>query len=157
MEEGTKLRVVCLNVWGIPDIFTQAPGHIEKLGLGRLSKKERMQRIASRFSEFDVICLQEVWMKSDIEYFIQEANQQNLTHWRCFPSGRKLKVISTILRLNHQWGNSVNKHSSAFGVGSGMIILSRFPIEYSDFQLFSLCGKPQRLHHGTQDCSQVLK
>lgn len=148
MEGRDKLRVVTLNVWGIPDIFTRAPSETKKLGFGKLSRSERIQRIASRFFEFDVICLQEVWMKSDIDFFIQKAIEQEITHWRYFPSGRRLKSVSSVLRVNARWGSTVAKESSAFGFGSGMIILSRYPIGFSDFQMFSLCGKPQRLHHG---------
>ena len=141
-----RLRVVSLNIWGLPDLLNRAPGKINRFGYGKVARSERLRRIISRLDEFDVICFQEVWVRSDRKKLIAAASECGLTHWRYFHSGRSLSFLSRLFGWDEDFGDG--KLFSGLGIGSGMLIVSRYPISRSEYRSFSLCGKPQRFHHG---------
>jgi hypothetical protein len=106
-----------------------------------------MERIAGRLGDFDVVCLQEVWVRTDRTLLVEAAAAAGLPHWRSFVSGRRLSSVSLLLGLDECVGDGSKK--SGFGIGSGLLILSRYPIIRSTFRLFRLCGKVQRFYqHG---------
>jgi hypothetical protein len=86
-----------------------------------------MQRIAQRLYDWDVVTLQEMWIESDRQLVIESAASIGLVHHHYF-------------------------RSNNFG-GSGLLVLSRYAVIETDFFYYRLCGKPQRLHHGTPNNS----
>ena len=104
-----RVRVATLNVWGLPEPFSE-----------RLPK--RMKAIGARLAELDldVIAFQEVWTRE---------------------AYRLLRAAGRRIGLLHKW----RKHS--LFDGSGLLVLSRLPIEAKRFDEFSLRGLPERLDH----------
>ncbi|OBZ87048.1 Inositol phosphosphingolipids phospholipase C [Choanephora cucurbitarum] len=93
-------------------------------GLYVVSKKRkfRLEAIADKISQedYDLVALQEVWMPSDVE-LIQQKTQSTLPFAKHFYSG---------------------------ALGSGLVILSRFPILSSSYLQFSLAGRPFKIFQG---------
>ncbi|XP_017891097.1 putative neutral sphingomyelinase [Ceratina calcarata] len=85
-------------------------------------RKARMAAIAEKFSKesYDVICLQEVWSIDDFK-MIKAKTQEQLPYSHYFYSGV---------------------------VGSGICILTRFPIKDVMFHKWPLNGYVHKLHHG---------
>ena len=83
----------------------------------------RMRAIGSRIGQFDldVIAFQEIW-RSDARQILEAAGQR--------------------AGLPHRW------HSGAHLGGSGLLVLSRFPIEKARFERFDLGGLARRIDHG---------
>ncbi|GAN09606.1 DNase I-like protein [Mucor ambiguus] len=82
----------------------------------------RLRAIAKALEQqnCDIITLQEVWVQKDFEY-IQETVKQTLPHTAYFYSG---------------------------ALGSGLAILSRFPIISTTYHRYALNGKPLKFWHG---------
>ena len=95
------LRVLTLNCWGVP---------------GTQSRAKRMAAIgiALRHRAFDVVCLQEVWLASDVE--------------------RVVEFASPALPYSHWFRGGF--------VGSGLLTLSRHPIVATSFHRYTLNGTP---------------
>eukprot|EP00475_Leptophrys_vorax_P021673 TRINITY_DN29453_c0_g1_i1.p1 TRINITY_DN29453_c0_g1~~TRINITY_DN29453_c0_g1_i1.p1 ORF type:complete len:490 (+),score=119.16 TRINITY_DN29453_c0_g1_i1:436-1905(+) len=104
-------RVLTLNCWGVPISSYREP---------------RMAMIGRRLAEsnYDIVCLQEVWFDRD---------------WQ---------IIRTALRDN---AHTQLRHAHRFrsgAIGSGIVILSRFPIIEASFQCFNSSGKFYKFWHG---------
>jgi len=82
----------------------------------------RMRAIAERLPEFDadLVALQEIWTESARNTLIE--------------AGRKAGLV-------HAW------HNPAVRSGSGLMILSRFPIRAHSFEAFELGGFPEAIQH----------
>ncbi|KAL0137396.1 Endonuclease/exonuclease/phosphatase [Mucor lusitanicus] len=82
----------------------------------------RLRAIAQALAQqqCDIITLQEVWVQKDFEY-IQQAVEQTLPYTTYFYSG---------------------------ALGSGLAILSRFPILSTAYHRYALNGKPLKFWHG---------
>jgi endonuclease/exonuclease/phosphatase family metal-dependent hydrolase len=106
MKSG--LRFLTLNCWGLPFLTPQ--------------KNRRLDAITEtiRNGKWDVVALQEVWMKSDQERIIKNSG---------FP-----------------YHVSFSRRFRLFG--AGLIVLSRYPIIESDFHTFAVKGFPHRLTEG---------
>ncbi|KAI8378523.1 Endonuclease/exonuclease/phosphatase [Blakeslea trispora] len=93
-------------------------------GLYVVSKQRRfrLEAIADKISQedYDLVALQEVWMPSDFE-MIRERTQAALPFAKHFYSG---------------------------ALGSGLVLLSRFPILSSSYVQFSLAGRPFKIFQG---------
>ncbi|KAI9484655.1 Endonuclease/exonuclease/phosphatase [Zychaea mexicana] len=93
-------------------------------GLKIVSKKRRfrLKAIADAIStaEYDIVTLQEIWMWEDFDYLKQQT-QSTLPYAKCFYSG---------------------------ALGSGLAILSRFPIVSTSYFRYSLAGRPLKVLHG---------
>lgn len=147
-DEKVSLRVATLNIWGLPDLLNGAPRKTKAYSFGYLTRSERMRRIISRIKDFDIICFQEVWLRSDRYELIKAGKEFGLSEWRYFHSGRMLSFLSKIVGFDEFLGNDMKKAFSGFGIGSGMLILSKYPICDTRYRPFTLCGKPQRVQHG---------
>lgn len=117
------IKIVSLNCWGLPDRFTYPtqPG-VERTGVLPPNRVERMRNIAARVGEWDIVTFQELWVPWDRPVIIEAAREQGLVH-------------------SHYWRSNL--------VGSGLLIVSRYPIIDTDFYKYRLCGKPQRHRHGS--------
>ncbi|KAG2230775.1 hypothetical protein INT48_001677 [Thamnidium elegans] len=93
-------------------------------GLNIVSKerKFRLHAIADRISleDYDIVALQEIWMRDDFEYM-------------------KAKVATKL---------PFTKYFSSGTLGSGLAILSRFPILSSTYLKFTLAGRPLKILQG---------
>jgi endonuclease/exonuclease/phosphatase family metal-dependent hydrolase len=106
MQSG--LKILTLNCWGLPFITPQ--------------KNRRLDAIAKmvKHGPWDIVALQEIWLKKDQERIIKEAG---------FP-------------YSHVFGpNSIT-------VKSGLVLLSRHKILKSDFHKFQVSGFPHRVQEG---------
>jgi sphingomyelin phosphodiesterase 2 len=56
--------------------------------------------------------------------------------WYLRDEARKVGLVHC-----HYWRSNL--------IGSGQMLLSRYPIVATDFYKYTLCGKPQRTNHGT--------
>ncbi|MCK5805937.1 MAG: endonuclease/exonuclease/phosphatase family protein, partial [Lentisphaeria bacterium] len=94
-------------------------------GLKHLSshRAERMPAIGARLAELnpDLIGFQEAFVKADRDALLIPLRKAGLEHHRYFPSGL---------------------------VGSGLLVVSRYPIEEAFFFRYSAGGKPHRVDHG---------
>ncbi|CAO3652756.1 unnamed protein product [Mucor fragilis] len=113
------------------DMFNSAPQpstlsvlSLNCWGLNIVAKKRklRLRAIANRVSQeqYDIVALQEVWMWEDFDY-IKEQTRDVLPYTKYFHSGT---------------------------LGSGLAILSRFPILSSSYLKFTLAGKPLKVFQG---------
>ena len=108
-EGAMRVRVATLNVWALPEPFSE-----------RLTG--RMKAIGSRMAELDldVMAFQEVWT----------------------PEARRLlRKAGYRAGLDHAW------YKDSFLGGSGLLVLSRLPIEAKSFDRFMLRGYPERIDH----------
>ncbi|CAG9865285.1 unnamed protein product [Phyllotreta striolata] len=103
-----EFKVLTLNCWGIP--------YVSK------DRKNRMKAIACylKNSEYDVVCLQEVWTDGDFDLIKNES--------------------SNIYPYVHYFYSGV--------IGSGLCILSKHVIEEAFFHQWSLNGYIHKIHHG---------
>ncbi len=99
------LRVLTLNVWGIPVASDRA---------------DRMQAIGEQITALapDIVTLQEALALEDRERIVNYLAPGQWPYSHYFPSGI---------------------------VGSGLMIISRFPVVDADFYRFRLSGRPERL------------
>jgi sphingomyelin phosphodiesterase 2 len=126
LENPHQLRVLSLNIWGLPDILgAWLHTYPHKVA----PREERVQRIAEAFQHYDVIALQEVWLPADRQSLVQIAASFGIRYSHYFRAGM---------------------------VGSGLFVLSRFPISSPRFYCYTINGKPQRLHHGDWHASKGL-
>ncbi|KAI7855527.1 Endonuclease/exonuclease/phosphatase [Circinella umbellata] len=93
-------------------------------GLNFVSKKRRfrLKAIADAIShaDHDIVTLQEIWMWEDFDYLKQQT-QFTLPYAKCFYSG---------------------------ALGSGLAILSKYPIVSTSYFRYSLAGRPLKVFHG---------
>ena len=106
----TDLKILSLNVWGVPYVT---------------DKRRRIRALCAALAhtDYDIICLQEVWDRKDLRAIITGAAAGGLTYHHYFASQ---------------------------GYGSGLIVLSRYPIMKTAFHRFELDGSlggTWRLHH----------
>jgi endonuclease/exonuclease/phosphatase family metal-dependent hydrolase len=112
MVESKKIhpgfKILTLNCWGLPFLTPH--------------KNRRLDAISEiiRNGNWDVIALQEVWLKSDQQRLIRNSG---FKHSVVFDAGSRF-------------------------IGSGMILLSKFKILKSDFHRFRVMGFPHRLDQG---------
>jgi len=103
------ISVLTLNCWGI--------------GMG-VSKDRvaRFRAIAQHLadSDYDIVCLQEVWCPSDYRTIVDVARD--------------------VLPFNHFFDNGI--------IGTGTCILSKAPIQDATFHEFSMNGYPHKVFHG---------
>ncbi|KAI8984390.1 Endonuclease/exonuclease/phosphatase [Mycotypha africana] len=96
----------------------------KKRGLYIVAKQRqfRLEAIANNIAQknYDIVALQEVWMLEDVEY-IKEKTKNNLPFAHHFRSGT---------------------------LGSGLILLSKFPVLSSSYLKFSLAGRPLKVFQG---------
>ncbi|KAL9549980.1 hypothetical protein MBANPS3_004948 [Mucor bainieri] len=96
----------------------------KKRGLNIVAKKRklRLRAIADRVGQeqYDIVALQEVWMWEDFDY-IKEQTRDVLPYTKYFHSGT---------------------------LGSGLAILSRYPMLSSSYLKFTLAGKPLKVFQG---------
>lgn len=102
------LNVLTLNSWGIP--YTA-------------DYPLRAQALAATLarSDYDIVCLQEVWTRSGMHLLTRAARSGGLVHAQHFPSGV---------------------------MGSGLLTLSRYPIIDADFYRYRLGGTVETIWHG---------
>ncbi|XP_031840231.1 neutral sphingomyelinase [Nomia melanderi] len=86
------------------------------------NREDRMKAIAEKFAteNYDVICLQEVWSVNDFK-MIKARTQEQLPYSHYFYSGV---------------------------LGSGICVLSKYPIEDVMFHKWTLNGYVHKVHHG---------
>ncbi|KAI7877007.1 DNase I-like protein [Lichtheimia hyalospora FSU 10163] len=93
-------------------------------GLNIVSKKRRFRlcAIADAISntDYDIVALQELWMPEDFEYLKQQT-QSMLPYANLYYSG---------------------------ALGSGLAILSRYPIVSTSYSRYTLAGRPLKIFHG---------
>ncbi|KAI9301343.1 Endonuclease/exonuclease/phosphatase [Cunninghamella echinulata] len=93
-------------------------------GLYIVSKQRqfRLKAIAEAIhqSAYDIVTLQEVWVQKDFEY-IKNINSINLPYAKYFHSG---------------------------ALGSGLVILSKYPIIFTHYHQYTLAGRPLKVFHG---------
>jgi endonuclease/exonuclease/phosphatase family metal-dependent hydrolase len=118
-ETASGLRVLALNVFGLP---TPAISFVYP-ELRPDSPSERIRRLArERLGDFDLCVLTECWQAAD------------------------RRVLAEIAREEH--GLRYSHHFSAGVFGTGVMIVSRFPIVSTHFHRFRVNGRPQRVFHG---------
>ncbi|KAH9584321.1 Endonuclease/exonuclease/phosphatase [Trypanosoma melophagium] len=86
-------------------------------------RTERMAHFATKVTQYDVILLQELFSLSDYEIIIQSLPEE---------------VLAT---------RYIRRFPTAF-YGSGIAVISRFPIKSTLFFTFPLQGYPERVFHG---------
>jgi sphingomyelin phosphodiesterase 2 len=116
-----SLRVVTLNVWGLPDVITKRVKHKDPKWV-QGSRRSRIKEIGMRLAPYDLVGLQEVWLSEDREALKEYGLQSNLPYCHSFSSG----MLGT----------------------SGLMILSRFPILDVHFFRYKLNGQVIRVDHG---------
>lgn len=86
-------------------------------------RAERMQIIAREIVKMkpDIVGFQEVFVQADRDLLTTALRDAGLSHARYFPSGL---------------------------VGSGLLLVSRFPIESDGFIRYADGGRPEAVHHG---------
>jgi len=86
-------------------------------------RAERMPAIGARLAQLkpDLIGFQEAFVKADREVLLTALSMAGLVHHRYFPSGF---------------------------VGSGLLVVSRYPIEEAFFRRYTAGGKAYRVDHG---------
>ena len=125
-----SINIVSFNIWGLPDFITMRSGNPPSLP--HVQRSERMRAIgrhviqsnqpsADPCQRIDVICFQEAWIAADRAVLAALCRDAGLPHAHYF---------------NHGF------------VGSGLLIVSRFPFQRIDYLPYPLNGKPQRLQHG---------
>jgi len=127
MDSAQQLRVLTLNCWGLPDAITKVVYRKykdPKISKGRKWPKrtQRFAAIAYKLDSFDVICLQEVWIKEDQELLRSICKEKGISYSHVFSSG----LIGS----------------------SGLQILSRFPIKEVFFHQYRVNGAIYRVDHG---------
>eukprot|EP01118_Nematostelium_gracile_P009888 TRINITY_DN3352_c0_g1_i1.p1 TRINITY_DN3352_c0_g1~~TRINITY_DN3352_c0_g1_i1.p1 ORF type:complete len:370 (+),score=84.79 TRINITY_DN3352_c0_g1_i1:46-1110(+) len=88
----------------------------------KLNRTGRMRQISEKFSNYDVVCLQEMWVPEDQRFMIEAGAKIGLVHSHVYRSG----LIGT----------------------SGMLTLSRFPILDVHFHRYRVNGRILRIDHG---------
>jgi sphingomyelin phosphodiesterase 2 len=102
------LRAVTLNVWGLSYAT---------------DRDERIHAVSAKLSngDYDLVGLQEVWVRDDLEILKHGAYAGGLTHYHYFPSGV---------------------------IGSGLVVFCRYPIIDARFLRYRLAARKHRLWHG---------
>ena len=94
------VRFLTLNCWGLPDFILDVTYRKIK---NRPSLETRMELISRHFVDYDFVALQEVWLEKSATQLISAALKCGLIYSHSFNSG----IIGR----------------------SGLLVLSRFPIE----------------------------
>ncbi len=106
-EPPLPIRVVTFNAWGVP--------------VGSENKEARLARIGAALAELkpDVVALQELWSKDDLDAVQRDLAAAGLRHAERFPSR----------------------------FGSGLLVASRWQLSTAQFQRYALGGKPHAVWH----------
>jgi len=127
MDSSFQLRVLTLNCWGLPDFLTKVvyrrynkPQILNGRKWGK--RTQRIAAIANRLDEYDVVCLEEVWIQEDQELFRIIGKEKGLLYSHVFSSG----LLGS----------------------SGLQVLSRHPIQEVHFHRYRLNGQIFRVDHG---------
>lgn len=106
-EPPLPIRVVTFNAWGVP--------------VGSDHKEARLTRIGAALAALqpDVVALQELWSKDDLDLVQRDLAAGGLRHAERFPSR----------------------------FGSGLLVASRWQLSTAQFQRFALGGKPHAVWH----------
>lgn len=106
-EPPLAIRVVTFNAWGVP--------------VGSDHKEARLARIGAALAALqpDVVALQELWSKDDLDLVQRDLAAGGLRHAERFPSR----------------------------FGSGLLVASRWQLSTAQFQRFALGGKPHAVWH----------
>jgi sphingomyelin phosphodiesterase 2 len=97
---GKKIKVLTLNCWGLPDFITQ----LWKSKPNKIKRINRMKNISKELILYDIVCLEEVWLEQDKEFFKKICFKQGFSYFHSFNSG----IIGT----------------------SGLLVFSRFKISF---------------------------
>jgi len=114
------LRVLTLNCWGLPDAITAIV--YRKMKRTKPKRTERMKLIGKELENFDVVCLQEMWMKEDQLMLQQMGKDAGLNYSHVYASG----LINS----------------------AGLQIISRYPISEVHFHKYRVNGNILRVDHG---------
>lgn len=120
-QRAHALRLVSFNLWDLPDYVTE---FISKApGDPLINDQDRMVEIGKYINQqdFDIIGFQEAWQAGDRAILLHYCKYSNLTH-------------------NHYFDKGI--------VGSGLFIVSKYPIISIQYIQYPLNGKPQRLSQG---------
>lgn len=106
-EPPLPIRVVTFNAWGVP--------------VGSEHKEARLARVGAALAALqpDVVALQELWSKDDLDAVQRDLAAGGLRHAERFPSR----------------------------FGSGLLVASRWQLSTAQFQRFALGGKPHAVWH----------
>ncbi len=106
-EPPLPIRVVTFNAWGVP--------------VGSDDKEARLARIGAALAALqpDVVALQELWSREDLDLVQRDLAAGGLRHAERFPSR----------------------------FGSGLLVASRWQLSTAQFQRFALGGKPHAVWH----------
>ncbi|GJJ73659.1 sphingomyelin phosphodiesterase 2 [Entomortierella parvispora] len=121
MSDGTLLSVLTLNCWGLSQFSNDRLGRIKAIGrllAGPPVDPEHPEQEPR--SQYDVVGLQEVWHHSDF-LIIQE-------------------LVQDVLPFAKHWTSGL--------FGSGLVVLSRYPIQSVSLNRFKLNGDPYWFLHG---------
>ena len=109
-----SLRIMSLNMWGVPNVRHR----LERFG-------ELQEWLAKNPEELDIVCIQEIFVRHDVDRVVEGAWRGGLAYHHAFSAGPGFI------------------HSDA----PGLLVLSRFPIVDALFHRFSVNGKPHKIHH----------
>lgn len=118
---AAELRILSHNTWGIP---ISPFCHERHVALCKALFGASEQRCCCRY---DIITLQEVWHRRERELLIREAARAGLAHHHYFEPGCGFPLWSGV-------------------EGTGLMVLSRFPIACARYHRFSVSGCIYKLH-----------
>jgi len=119
-----NFKTLTLNCWGLPDAITRtftSPARKNSKWI-QPKRTDRIKEIGKRIAQFDLVCLQEVWMEEDFQTLVE--------------CGKK-----------HELDYSTRFYSGALGA-SGLAIISRYRIVEAHFWKYRLNGQVLRVDHG---------
>jgi len=116
------LRVLTFNCWGLPDFISKLAYNKDLLRKVKLPRQRRFQAIGTKLKEYDIVCLQEVWLPWDQKAMLEMGDNAGLIYSHVYSSG--------MLGSN------------------GLVLLSRFPIQDVFFHRFRVNGQVYRVDHG---------
>lgn len=89
-----KIRVLSLNIWGLPDIVTK-----RVFNYSQLSRTTRVKNICNKLNEYDIVGLQEVWLKRDKKSLVSAGVKAGLKYSHFFGSGIIGSGVSECCRI----------------------------------------------------------
>ncbi|GAA96490.1 hypothetical protein E5Q_03158 [Mixia osmundae IAM 14324] len=135
-----SLRILTLNIWGLKFVSKDRQARVRAIGdilaasgpstsgsndsrssTGSAKSTDALQSVSARSSGYDLVCLQEVWVRADGEHLKLRARESGLIYSRFFYSG---------------------------ALGSGLLMLSRHPIVESNINPYRLNGQPLHVIQG---------
>ncbi|GAA6055177.1 hypothetical protein JCM3770_002221 [Rhodotorula araucariae] len=118
--QGTRLRALSLNCWGLWLVADKRKQRIDAIA-DWIAHSSEPQSFHSGGDGFDIVALQELWVRSDYDLIAARAKEAGLVHSRFFYSG---------------------------AIGSGLAILSRHPIVAAFVSPYPLNGFPLHFIEG---------